>query len=385
MNQTAKWIIGAIVVAAVITIGYSTPKSPSEQTSTVSAGTIKIGFIAPLTGDGAVYGEPGRNITALAVEEINKAGGINGRQIEMIYEDGKCNGKDAANAAQKLVNVDEVKIIIGGFCSSESLASLPIAEKNKVVLFSPGSSSPDLTGRSLYFFRDYPSDAAQGRILAEAVYNKKGWKNVVVMQEQTDYALGVYKTFSANFEKLGGSKVVKEEFPSNATDFRSMLVKLKALKPDALFIATQTPAVGERIMKQLKDLKWNPALLIDDAIAGDPKTIENNEAILEGALTAEFGVDLANPKFKHAMQAYKDKYGAEPPFQSYAQTEYDAVYIIRDAIAAVGYDGEKIANWSRTIKDWDGASGKVTIGQDGDRVSGHRLEIVKNGKVEVYQ
>jgi len=85
------------------------------------------------------------------------------------------------------------------------------------------------------------------------------------------------------------------------------------------------------------------------------------------------------------MKIYKDKYGAEPPFQSYAQTAYDAPYLLKDGIIAVGYDGEKLAEWSRTIKDWEGASGKTTIGANGDRASGHVLKIVKDGKVELAQ
>ena len=135
-----KIVIWVVVVLVVLWGGYSFLQSPSEP---VSTDPTKIGFIGPLTGDAAVYGELLRNVIQLAVNEINAAGGIGGRQIEMIYEDGKCNGKDGANAMQKLVNVDQVKIVIGGFCSSESLAAAPIAMNNKVLLFSPGSSSPE--------------------------------------------------------------------------------------------------------------------------------------------------------------------------------------------------------------------------------------------------
>lgn len=344
---------------------------------------IKIGVMVPLTGDGAYYGEPARNIYQMAVEEINAAGGVNGRNIELVIEDSKCNGKDATNAAQKLINVDQVQVIIGGFCSSESLAAVPLAAEKKVALFSPGSSSPDLTGASPYFFRNYPSDASQGKILAEIAFSQKGWKTVAVMQEQTDYALGVYKTFAGTFEPLGG-KVVKEEAPSNTTDFRSQLTKLRAAKADALFVDTQTPAVAERIFKQIQDLKWKIPLFANDVVAGDPKIVETYKTLLEGTLTAEFGIDPTNPKFTKMIEAYKTKYGAEPPYQAYAQTEYDAVYMLRDAIAAVGYSGEKIAQWSRTVKDWDGASGKITIEESGDRVSGHTAKVIKNGKVEIY-
>lgn len=379
--KTVLWLVVLVLVVGGFIL-YGSRKDGGEEASPKEP--IKIGVMVPLTGDAAVYGEPGRNIYFLAAEEINASGGINGSNIEFVVEDSKCNGKDATSVAQKLVNIDKVQVILGGFCSGESIAATPIAEAAKVALFSPGSSSPDLTGISPYFFRNYPSDASQGKILAEVAYGK-GWRTVAILQEQTDYALGVYNTFSATFEALGG-KLVKEETPSSNIDFRSQLTKLKAANPDALFIDTQTPAVSERIFKQIQDLKWKPAFIINDATAGDTKTVAQYATLLEGAIAAEFGVDPQNPKFQHLLVAYTAKYGGtELPYQSYAQTEYDAVYMLKDAIASVGYSGEKIAAWFRTVKDWDGASGKITIEASGDRAGGHVAKVIKNGKVEVMQ
>ncbi|MBI4167751.1 MAG: ABC transporter substrate-binding protein, partial [Candidatus Aenigmarchaeota archaeon] len=210
---------------------------------------LKIGFLGPLTGDAAVYGLPAQNMVALAAEEINAQGGI---VMEIIYEDGKCNGKDGATSMQKLVNVDKVKVVLGGFCSSETLGAEPIATQNKVFLFSLGASSPALTGKSKFFARDYPSDATQGKVLAE-VSDSRGWKKVAFIQEQLDYPLGIYNAFKVNFEGLGGT-TVKEEFATGTTDFRSILIKLKAENPDALFVDTQTPAAADRIFKQLQEL-----------------------------------------------------------------------------------------------------------------------------------
>ena len=377
----AVHIIGILVALIIIVASAAVLMSKSLPANT---GTLKIGYLGPLTGDAAVYGIPAKNIIDLATEEINNQGGIDGRELEIIYEDGKCNGKDSATAMQKLVNVDKVEIVLGGFCSSESLGAEPIATQNKVFLFSPGSSSPALTGKSQFFARDYPSDATQGKVLAEVAYNNKNWKKIAFIQEQLDYPLGIYNAFSTNFRNLGGT-VVKEEFAAGTTDFRSILTKLKAENPDALFVATQTPAAADRIFKQLEELKWKSNLLISDATSGDLETVKKNAALLEGALAAEFGVNENNPKFQHMLDAYKTKYGADAPYLSYAQTEYDSVYIIRDAIKAVGYEGEKIAEYVRNLKDWDGASGKVIIGQDGDRVGGHTPKVIVNGTVVLYK
>lgn len=388
MTNTTKWVIGIVVVLVVIIGLVQANKKDSSQTTgsggtttkVESSGPIKVGVILPLTGDAAAYGEPMRNALTLAADDVNKNGGVGGKDIVLIYEDGKCSGKDAASAASKLVSIDKVQVIIGGFCSSESLAALPVVETAKVALFSGGSSSPDLTGKSRFFFRDYPSDASQGKVLAELAW-KRGLKKVAFIQEQLDYPLGIYKAFSTRFLELGGA-LVKEEFPSNATDFRSALTKLRSQNPDALFIDTQTGAGAERILKQLTDLQWKPQLFLTDATAADTKTMEANKVQLEGAIAAEFGTDPTSPQFMHLADSYKAKYGAEMPYASYTQTVYDAVFIVRDAVKAVGYDGSKIADWARTVKDWPGASGKVTIGADGDRIGGHIPKIVKSGKTE---
>lgn len=139
------------------------------------------------------------------------------------------------------------------------------------------------------------------------------------------------------------------------------------------------------MLKQIQDLGWKPKIIINEAIAGDIKSLSDYKNLLQGAVGAEFTGRLDNPKFQHLLQAYKQQYGQELPYQSYGQTEYDAVYLIKDGIMQAGYNGEKLATWSRTIKDWQGASGTITIKPDGDRDSGYSPEIVNNGQMEAYK
>ncbi len=126
-------------------------------------------------------------------------------------------------------------------------------------------------------------------------------------------------------------------------------------------------------------------MIVSDIIPGDGKMVAANKTILEGALGAEFGFDPNNEVFKKLSDAYMAKYGVELPFKSYAQTEYDAMYILKDGIMAVGNDGKALASWIRTIKDWKGAAGSLTMKQDGDPVGGHVPKIIKDGVVTLYQ
>lgn len=373
-----KVVVGVVILLAIIAGGWWL----LGKGNTDSGDTFKIGVILPLTGDTANLGEPMRNVMQIAVDEINQKGGIDGKLIELVVEDGKCDGAGSSSAMQKLATIDKVAVVIGGTCSSESLAAEPIATKAKIALFSAASSNPKLTGISPFFARNYPSDSFQGTMLADMVY-EKGITNVALIVEQTDYSFGIAETFERRFTKLGGT-TVREEYQTNATDFRSSLAKLQATKSGALFIVAGSSTSGDRIFKQLGELSWKPQILLSDIVVGDSATLAKYPALLEGALGAEFGTDTTNPKFVAMLNAYVAKHGAAPEFQAYVQTAYDSVYLVADAIRVGGYDGTKIAKQLHSTKDWPGASGRLTIGPDGDPTVGHRPEVVRNGKVEPY-
>lgn len=379
-GKTVRNILTVVAIAIVLIGGWWVV---NQNTADQVQGPVRIGVIHPFTGDAAVYGEPMLRVLNLAADKINAEGGVNGYPIEFIVEDGKCDGTAAASAAQKLVNVDKVEVIIGGFCSGEALAAEPITTAAEVTLFSASASNPKLTGISPFFVRNYPSDSSQGVILADAAIGK-GMKNIAILQEQVDYAAGIYQVFDARIKERGGS-TQKEEYATEATDFRTSLTKLRAGNPDALFLIANSPASATRIFKQMQELGWSPTFLISDVIAGDPVTIAEYVTLLEGGLAAEFGVDNNNPKFREVIDAYVAKYAVEPPFQAYVQAEYDAVFLVAEAVREVGYDGKKIAAWLHNVRNWQGASGLLSIGENGDPTAGHRLETIKDGKVEVVQ
>jgi len=388
MKNFYKILIGIVAVIILVWIGIyigknqtngSLPSSDVVQEKTEKE-NIKIGVLFPLTGDAALYGEAPKKIYDLAVEEINNSGGINGNKLELIYEDGKCNGKDATTAMQKLVSVDKVKIVMGGICSSETLAAVPIATQNQVMLFSPGSSSPDLTGSSAYFVRNMPSDSTQGKILADYAFNKKNIRSVAVIQEQQDYTLGIYQAFEKRFTELGG-KIYYEKYVTSEIDFRTPLLKLKANKPDALFIISVTGGTAEKILKELPVLNWNIDLLVNDNVASEVEVVKRNPDILEGAISAVVGVDLDNYKFLELKKKYKEKYQSDLIFENFDPIFYDSIFLLRDALSEVGENPEKIIAWLKNVENWQGASGIIDIKDNGDRDSGHVLKEIKDGEV----
>ncbi len=391
MKNLFKWLgiglFGAMMVFALAGCAGEEGSAPVKEETKApyteeKTGSLKIGGIFPLTGDGATYGEPMQKVVKIALDEINAAGGVKGQKLEIIWENGKCNGNDAAAAANKLINIDKVKVIYGGFCSSETLAVAPLAETAKVIVFSPGSSSPAITTAGDYIFRNYPSDSSQGKILAEAA-KEKGWKKVGVVSEQNDYTQGILKVFESRFKELGGSVEAQTYLPDDS-DFRTSLLKLKTGKADALFINPQTPNKADLIFKQLEEMKWKVALIGNDVVAGYQDLVKKYAKTIEGMLTAEFSYDKENPDFKKLAAKYKELAGAELPYGAYATTSYDAVYILKEALENVGNDADKIKTYLYGIKERKGLAGSLTFDSNGDPKAGHRLEMVKDGKVAPY-
>ena len=194
--------IGVLIITIVVIISlYVIQSTVIDPVSEV----VKIGFIGPLTGDADSYGKPISNSVRIAVDVVNQSGGINGKPLEVVYEDGKCNGEDALRAVEKLVYTDKVQVIIGAVCSGETLAILPVTEKEKVIVMSPASSSPDLSGAGKYFFRTTPSDLKGGEKLARLITKTYKHKRVAIISEKTDYAQGLARVFKQNLEQLGES------------------------------------------------------------------------------------------------------------------------------------------------------------------------------------
>ncbi len=221
---TAKKItLAAASLAALTLLAACSPKTNKKAMEDSSAlpDVIKIGFIGPLSGNAAGYGQDVKKGVDIYFEENPT---IAGKPVQVIYEDGKCNGQDSASAAQKLVNVDKVQIILGGPCSGETLAAAPIAEQGKVLLLSPLSSSPTVTTAGDYIFRNYPSDIQVAKTLVSKVL--KAGKKIALLTEQTDYAQGYRGAVKTHMGNAGQTLALDEVFPVDNTDFRTLLSKV---------------------------------------------------------------------------------------------------------------------------------------------------------------
>ena len=209
-------------------------------------GVLKVGVIAPLSGNAAQYGEETQRILSATLAEINANGGYNGSDVELIYEDGKCSGSDAVTAFQKLVDIDSVDAIIP-FCSSESLAIAPLTESVQMLAVSGTSSNPEIEGASPYLFSFSYSDAVIGESISKELSN---FEKVAIISEQNDYSIGLKNTVE---EALGEKVVISETFEATTTDFRNSIEKLANSGADAIFLNPFPGPNATNLAKQMSE------------------------------------------------------------------------------------------------------------------------------------
>ena len=374
-----KKILMTIAVLALLIVAGCT----SVITSQVARdNTLKIGFIGPLSGDAAAYGLPLQQVVDVAVAEINAQGGVNGMQLEIIYEDGGCDASGATSAAQKLISIDGVKLILGGLCSGETLGAAPVAEQNQVILFSAGSGSPDITQAGEFVFRNFPSDATSASKVARAAVLRRD-TNIAIISEQTDYAQAAKRVFKQTFLAEGGKVVRDESFASDATDFRTQLTKIKSANPDGIYVAAQTPATFGLVLKQMRELGIEQQLYTNEFAAAEDILNQYGDEV-EGAIFAEPDFDENSQKARVLLNKLRSKYGelsgALPPV--YFATQYDAVYILKEAIEACGGTNTQcIKSQLYGIQNRLGTAGLLSIDSNGDAQFEYVLKRVRDGEV----
>ena len=390
MKKTITFLsVLAVILLFLISACVQQSKQNVEQNkktqTTQLQGSYKIGVMFPLTGDAAIYGIPAQVSAKIAADEINAKGGVNGKKIEMIYEDSKCNPKDGNAAAQKLVNVDKVKVIIGGYCSGETLGAAPITEANKVVLISPSSSSPDITKAGDFVFRLAPSDAFAGVVASNYAFNDMKARKAAIISETTDYAQGLRNIFKENFVKLGGEIVADETYNPDDADFRTQITKVKASAPDIIYVSPNTAIKSAILIRQIREAGLKQKLLGNEVVIGAKNEMKENAELWEDIIGVEQKFDDKAPKAAALFAKYKEQTSVEPALPQYMASAYDIVYLLSDAIVKYGYDSEKIRDYLYTVKAYDGAVGEITIDENGDPIMEYSVNQVKSGDLVVLK
>jgi len=343
--------------------------------------TIKIGAILPLTGDISEYGQRIKRGIDLAVKEINST---SMHKVLVIYEDSKGSPKDGVSAAYKLINSDKVKFIVGAVSSSVTLSIVPITDKYKVLLFSPASSSPKLSGISELFIRNWPSDVLEAKVLASYAYNKLNIKKICIFYVNNDYGIGLMEEFSKTFKMKGGKIVGIESYPLNNTDFKNISGKYKNIfkEIDAIYLAGYHKDMAFAT-KHLREAGYK-GLLLADADYGIPEVLEIAGNSAEGTI---YGSPWYNPESNDEswrfFENFKLNYNALP--SEFEANGYDALKLIFDGIQKFGYDPIKVAQYIKELKHYKGAGGYLTFTSSGDVIKPIAIMKVEKGKFKMLE
>ncbi|MCY4107903.1 MAG: ABC transporter substrate-binding protein [Chloroflexi bacterium] len=296
---------------------------------------FRIGVMESQTGAGETYGTVAVQAKQMALDEINAAGGINGRMLEFVVEDSKCNAQDAINAYNKLTDVDGIKIILGTSCSGAMLGVAPLAEADGVILFSGLASNSDIANAGDYIFRTQISDIEVGINTGNVLW-ADGIRNLATISEKTDYAEGVRQTSVAQFEKNGGEVTAAEQYASDTTDFRTQLTKLFAANPDALHISPQSEFAAGTIVKQARELGYEGPIYGETVTVGTTALdVAGDAATGLKAITA--APDPNNPKAQEVLANFRERYDyITLPW--HLGSAYDDVYIAAECLKQTGDD-----------------------------------------------
>ena len=347
------------------------PASPAAEQPTpapaVSDEPFRVGVMESLTGPGETYGTVAVQAKEMAVDEINAAGGINGRMLELVVEDSKCSAQDAITAYNKLTDVDGVKIILGTSCSGAMLGAAPLAEADGVVMFSGLATNPDIAHAGDYIFRTSMNDLQLG-IDTGNVIRADGAQRLATITETTDYAEGVRRTTAEQFVSLGGEIVAEERYASDVTDFRSQLTKIVNSNPDAVHIAAQSEFSGGTVVKQIRELGYDGPLYSEIVPVGATALEVAGEAATGlKAIIAE--LDPNNSKSQEVLSNFRARYDyVTLPW--YLGSAYDDVYITAECLSQTGddqdADGFRDCLYGIT---WSGAIGEnFSFDEDGEVV-----------------
>ena len=349
----------------------------SNATGTkVADKTIKIGFNFEETGATAAYGTAEQKGAQLAVEEINKAGGIDGKKLEVVDKDNKSETAEAASVTTNLVTQSKVNAVVGPATSGATAAAVSNATKAGVPLISPSATQDGLTKNQEYLFIGTFHDSFQGKIIY-VTEKLKAKKVVLYTDNSSDYAKGIAKAFRSAYK---GKIVADEKFVAGDTDFQAALTKMKGKDFDAIVIPGYYTEAG-KIVNQARGMGIDKSIVGGDGFNGaefvqqaTPAKASNIYYISGFSSTVD-----VSAKAKKFLEAYKAKYNNEEP-STFAALAYDSVYLVANAAKGAKTSVDIKNNMAKT-KNFEGVTGDTSFDKHHNTVKTAFMMTMNNGKV----
>ena len=341
--------------------------------------TIKIGGLAPLTGSLAIYGVTTTNGANLAIDEINKNGGILGKKVEYITLDTKGDSTEAVMAYNKLIDRG-VSAIIGEITSKPSLAVAEIAAQDNMPMITPTGTQVDITEAGPSIFRVCFTNPYQGKVLAVLAKERLNADTAAIMiNNSSDYSDGIAKAFIEQADILGIKITAKEGYADGDKDFRAQLTKIAAEQPDVLLV----PEYYEQaslIATQAREVGVKAVFIGSDGWDGITKTLDSSSynAIENSYFTNHFSMQDTAPKIQNFLKSYKDTYNEDP--SAFSALGYDAVYMVKKAVEKAGSTNKEAVVDALKNIEYDGITGYLTFDEHNNPVKAVTILKITNGE-----
>jgi len=346
---------------------------------------IKVGQFASLTGKESAFGVSSDNGTQIAVDELNAAGGVLGKKIQLLTEDTRSKAGESQTVVEKLVSRDKVVAVLGEVASGRSSEAAPVCQGAGVPMISPSSTNPDVTKKGGdYIFRVCFIDPFQGTVMANFATKTLKAKRVAIFTDATsDYSKGLAKYFKQQYLSNGGEIVTELDFNGGDADFKSQLTTIKGAGPDAVFVPAYYTDVA-LICIQAKQLGLNVPFFGGDGWESD-KLIELGKEAVEGNyFSTHYHPDVASAKSQAFVKAYKQRFGSSP--DAMAALGYDSMMILADAIKRAGStEGKSLKTALAATKGFDGVTGITTIDAERNASKAAVILQVANGKFKYLE
>ncbi|HOQ74486.1 MAG TPA: ABC transporter substrate-binding protein [Limnochordia bacterium] len=343
---------------------------------------IKIGVISSLTGSVSTYGQSVRNAVTMAVEDINAAGGINGRQISLIILDDKGDGTEAAQAARRLIDRENVALILGPVITPAVMAVAPICQAAGVPMLTPTGTGDQITSVGDYIFRGAYKDSFQGRVMAQFTIEYLGLKEAAIIYDvANDYSVGLRTAFKTTFEELGGKIVAEESYSTGDTDFSAQLTSLAMRNPEALFIPDYYSTAGP-ILMQARLMGMDAVMLGVDGWDSPDLSALAGGFEEGGYIVNHYSADVDSPATQDFIARYKEAFGQAP--DALAALGYDGTLIVAKALEAAGStDPEALKNALGTVGDIEGVTGTINMDPEGTPIKSAVILRITGGQWEL--
>jgi len=339
---------------------------------------VRIGVFMSTTGSTANFGISSVNGIKMAADEINAAGGINGKQVELLVQDDRSDASEAATIVTKFVTQDQVHAVIGEVASSRSIAAAPIAQNAKIPMLTPSSTNPEVTKKGDFIFRSCFIDPYQGAAIAQFAAKTLGAKTAAIMVDRkNDYSTGLEKVIDQTFTKFGGKIVATQSYQEGDQDFNAQLTSLKGSNPEVIFVPGYYNDVG-LIAKQARDKGITVPLIGGDGWDSEQLYKIGGTALNGSYFTNHYSPFDTAPNVVKFVNDYKKRYNSTP--DALAATAYDAANIMFDAIKrSKSLSGTDIRDALAATNAFPGVTGTVTFNQNRDAVKPIVMIEIKDG------